>query len=136
MKAGEKLHLAPEFESLAKEEQRDALESDEREGLVREYLETLLPAEWDGMDLFDRRSFLAGSGTDNIGRTGTVRRTRVCNMEIWCELFGKDQGNRGRAESNTLTAMLPKLGWTRKEKKERVKPYGPQIVFVPGDVPD
>ena len=136
VKAGEKLHLAPEFESLAKEEQRDALESDEREGLVREYLETLLPAEWDGMDLFDRRAFLAGSGADNIGRTGTVRRTRVCNMEIWCELFGKDQGNLGRAESNTLTAMLTKLGWTRKEKKERVKPYGPQIVFVPGDVPD
>ena len=104
------------------------------EGLVREYLETLLPEDWDGMDLFDRRSFLAG--VNNIGRAGTVARTRVCNMEIWCELFGKDQGSLGRAESNNLTAMLTKLGWVRKEKKERVKPYGPQFVFVPGDVPD
>ncbi len=50
--------------------------------------------------------------------------------------FGKDQGSLGRAESNNLTAMLTKLGWVRKEKKERVKPYGPQFVFVPGDVPD
>lgn len=41
--AGESLHLAPEIEVLAKEEQRSALESDEREGLVREYLETRLP---------------------------------------------------------------------------------------------
>lgn len=57
---GEKLHLAPDLETLAKSEQREALESDEREGLVREYLETLLPEDWDGMDLFDRRSFLAG----------------------------------------------------------------------------
>ena len=121
-------------ETLAKSEQREALESDEREGLVREYLETLLPEDWDGMDLFDRRSFLAG--VNNIGRAGTVARTRVCNMEIWCELFGKDQGSLGRAESNNLTAMLTKLGWVRKEKKERVKPYGPQFVFVPGDVPD
>ena len=32
--------------------------------------------------------------------------------------------------------MLTKLGWVRREKKERVKPYGPQFVFVPGDVPD
>ena len=131
---GEKLHLAPDLETLAKSEQREALESDEREGLVREYLETLLPEDWDGMDLFDRRSFLAG--VNNIGRVGTVARTRVCNMEIWCELFGKDQGSLGRAESNNLTAMLTKLGWVRKEKKERVKPYGPQFVFVPGDVPD
>ena len=73
---------------------------------------------------------------NNIGRVGTVARTRVCNMEIWCELFGKDQGSLGRAESNNLTAMLTKLGWVRKEKKERVRPYGPQFVFVPGDVPD
>ena len=136
VKAGEKLHLAPEIETLAKEEQREALESDEREGLVREYLDTLLPEDWDSLDVFDRRAFLAGSGTNNIGRVGTVRRTRVCNMEIWCELFGKDQGNLGRAESNTLAAMLTKLGWSRKEKKERVKPYGPQIVFVPNNVPD
>ena len=49
---GEKLHLAPDLETLAKSEQREALESDEREGLVREYLETLLPEDWDGMDLF------------------------------------------------------------------------------------
>ena len=101
---------------------------------MREYLETLLPEDWDDMDLFDRRCFLAG--TNNIGKKGTVRRTRVCNMEIWCELFGKDQGNLGRAESNTLAAMLTNLGWTRQEKKERVKPYGPQVIFVPDSVPN
>ncbi len=134
VKAGEKLHLAADIESLAKEEQREALESDEREGLVRDFLETLLPENWNSMDLFERRSFL--SGVSNIGAKGTVRRTRVCNMEIWCELFGKDQGNLGRAESNTLAAMLTKLGWIRQEKKERVKLYGPQVVFVPDNVPD
>ena len=134
VKQGEKLYLSTELEALSKAEQREAMESDEREGLVRLYLDTLLPEDWDGMDLFDRRSFLAG--VNNIGRAGTVARTRVCNMEIWCELFGKDQGSLGRAESNNLTAMLTKLGWVRKEKKERVKPYGPQFVFVPGDVPD
>ena len=134
VKAGEKLHLAADMESLAKEEQREALESDEREGLVRDFLETPLPENWDDMDLFERRSFL--SGVNNIGAKGTVRRTRVCNMEIWCELFGKDQGNLGRAESNALAAMLTKLGWTRQEKKERIKLYGPQVVFVPDNVSD
>jgi len=132
--AGEKLNLSAEIEALAKKEQREALESDEREGLVREYLETLLPENWDDMDICDRRAFFAGVG--NIGRIGTVRRTRVCNMEIWCELFGKDQGNLGRAESNNLAAMLHKMGWIKQEKKVRVKPYGPQFIYVPNDVPN
>lgn len=132
--AGEKLHLDPEIEIMAKEEQREALESDEREGLVREYLETLLPEDWDNMDLFERRSFLSGVNTTT--RVGSIPRTRVCNMEIWCELFGKDQGNLGRAESNNLAAMLHKMGWVKQERKVRIKPYGPQVVYVPTNVPD
>ena len=35
-----------------------------------------------------------------------------------------------------LTAALVKLSWTRLEKKERFKLYGPQVVFVPEGVPD
>ena len=132
--AGEQLHLDPELEIMAKEEQREALESDEREGLVREYLETLLPEDWDNMDLFERRSFLSGVNTTT--RVGSIPRTRVCNMEIWCELFGKDQGNLGRAESNNLAAMLHKMGWVKQERKVRIKPYGPQVVYVPTNVPD
>ncbi len=82
VKAGEKLYLDPEVEALAKAEQREAMESDEREGLVREYLEALLPDNWDDMDTFERRNFLDGTGKADIGKKGTIRRTQVCNMEI------------------------------------------------------
>ena len=37
VRQGEKLYLSPEMDALAKDEQREAMESDEREGLVREY---------------------------------------------------------------------------------------------------
>ncbi|MGN1179975.1 MAG: VapE domain-containing protein, partial [Suilimivivens sp.] len=77
VKAGEKLYLDPEVEALAKAEQREAMESDEREGLVREYLEALLPDNWDDMDTFERRNFLDGTGKADIGKKGTVRRTQV-----------------------------------------------------------
>ena len=102
---------------------------------MREYLDTLLPDDWDGMDLYERRNFLSGNTIAAHGRVGTVRRTRVCTLELWCELFGRDQGSIKRAESNALTAMLIKLGWRRQEKKERIPLYGPQVVFVPGAVP-
>lgn len=131
VKEGEKLYLDPEVEALAKAEQREAMESDEREGLVREYLDALLPDNWDDMDTFERRNFLDGTGKADIGKKGTIRRTQVCNMEIWCECFGKERSNLKRADSNELSGILVKLGWVRLDRKERVANYGPQFIFVP-----
>ena len=130
---GEPLYLTPEVERLAEAEQSGALESDAREGVVEEYLERLLPEDWDGMSIFDRRNFLNGSEFGSGGRVGTVRRTKVCNMEIWCECFEKDRANLSISESNKIKAILVKLGWTRQEKKLRIPLYGPQWVYVPGE---
>ncbi|AWW25966.1 virulence-associated E family protein [Acetobacterium sp. KB-1] len=139
VEAGEKLYLTPEEERMAKDEQRAALESDEREGLVREYLDTLLTDSWDDMDLFERRNFLSGNELGEIGKRGTVQRNQVSSMEIWCECFGKERANIGRADSNAIAAILIKLGWERMPNKTRLPMYGPQYIFVPkcvpGDVP-
>ena len=131
VRQGEKLYLSPEMDALAKDEQREAMESDEREGLVREYLDTLLPERWAEMDLFERRNFLSGSDFGGLQEKGTVRRTSVSNMEIWCECFGKERANLRRTDSNELTGILARLGWKRAESKVRIPLYGPQYVFVP-----
>lgn len=131
VRQGEKLYLSPEMDALAKDEQREAMESDEREGLVREYLDTLLPERWAEMDLFERRNFLTGSDFGGLQEKGTVRRTSVSNMEIWCECFGKERANLRRTDSNELTGILARLGWKREESKVRIPLYGPQYVFVP-----
>lgn len=129
--SGEKLILPIEVENFAKNEQREAMESDEREGLVSEYLETLLPENWDDMDLFERRNFLDGTSFGDIGKSGSVRRTCVSNIEIWCECFQHDRASIRRSDSNELASILTRLGWVRREKKERNPLYGPQYVFVP-----
>lgn len=131
VKQGEKLYLSAELEALSKAEQREAMESDEREGLVRLYLDTLLPEDWDGMDIFERRNFLTGSDFGDAQKHGTVKRTQVSNMEIWCECFGKERANIRRTDSNELTAILARLGWKRLDSKVRIPLYGPQYVFVP-----
>jgi len=128
---GEKLYLSPEIEALAKNEQRDALEADEREGLVQDFLDTLLPESWDKMDTYERRNFLEGTGAGGIGQTGTVKRTTVSNMEIWCECFCKERANLKRADSNELMAILAKLGWVRRPKKTPIPLYGQQYVYDP-----
>lgn len=131
VRQGEKLYLSPEMDALAKDEQREAMESDEREGLVREYLDTLLPERWAEMDLFERRNFLTGSDFGGLQEKGMVKRTNVSNMEIWCECFGKERANLRRTDSNELTGILARLGWKREESKVRIPLYGPQYVFVP-----
>ena len=131
VRQGEKLYLSAEMDALAKDEQREAMESDEREGLVREYLDTLLPERWAEMDLFERRNFLTGSDFGGLQEKGTVKRTSVSNMEIWCECFGKERANLRRTDSNELTGILARLGWKRADSKVRIPLYGPQYVFVP-----
>lgn len=131
VKQGEKLYLDPSMEVLAKTEQREAMESDEREGLVKDFLEVLLPEDWDDMDLYERRNFLNGSEFGGSSRVGVTKRTMVSNMEIWCECFGKERANIKRSDSNELSSILIKLCWVKNTNKTRIPLYGPQWIFVP-----
>jgi len=107
---GEKLYLEGDDAVLAVAEQADAMETDEREGLVRQYLDTLLPNNWDELDIFERRNFLNGTGVADIGKQGTVQRKLVCNLEIWCECFGKDPSALKKVDSYELGSIMQKLG--------------------------
>ena len=79
VKAGEKLYLNSELERLAKAEQSEAMEQDEREGLVRSYLETLVPRNWYSLEIWQRRNFI-NEPTDPTQPAGVCRRDVVCNI--------------------------------------------------------
>ena len=132
VKAGEKLYLESSLEQLAKDEQREAMESDEREGLVRDYLDMLLPEDWADMDLYERREYINGTEFGGIHRVGVHKRDSVSNMEIWCECFGKDRANLRRVDGNEISSIMSGIGgWSGLVKKERIPLYGPQWLYVP-----
>lgn len=111
---GEKLYLEGSDVELATNEQADAMESDEREGLVRTYLDTLLPDDWNDLSLYERRNYLNGSEFGGESRVGTVERTLVCNMEIWCECFGRDASAMKPADSYSIAGIMKKInGWNK-----------------------
>jgi hypothetical protein len=111
---GEKLYLEGDDVSLAIGEQADAMETDEREGLVRTYLDTLMPEDWSTMSLYERRNFLGGSEFGGGVRVGMVKRTLVCNMEIWSECFGKDASSMKTSDSYAISAIMRKIGeWNK-----------------------
>ena len=110
---GEQLYLEGNLLSEAEEVQTQAMEQDDREGLIRNYLDTLLPENWDVMDMYERRAFFSERSTGMTVK-GTVRRTVVCNMEIWCECFGKDPALLSKNDSYLITAIMQRIeGWDR-----------------------
>ena len=135
---GEDLLLEGDAEETAKEMQIESMESDDREGIVHEYLEKLLPNDWSTMSISDRRMFLAGDEFMSQSKVGTVKRDRVCNLEIWAECFGKDPTTIRKQDSYELTAIMTKMdGWKKydgnKTGKLRCPPYGTQLVYVRDD---
>ena len=71
---GETLYLEDDEARQAVSEQADAMEIDERAGLVRIYLNTLLPEEWGKMSLHERRNFLRDGDFDSQKNDGGVQR--------------------------------------------------------------
>ena len=128
-KAGEKLYLSPELEDYAKEEQRAAMERDDREGLVQEYLDMLLPDHWDSMDVYKRRDYVRDAD-DPMRPDGSVRRMEVSNMEIWCECFGKAKEDMKPSDSYAIAAIMERVdGWSRTGKAKVLPIYGKQRIY-------
>ena len=121
---GEDLYLTGEAEAEANRIQEEFAEADDRAGMVQGYLDRLLPEDWPKMDIYARREWL---GTD---AKGTVKRTRVCRMEIWCEVFGNPPGRIDRYESKAIHAILEKAGW-RMGGSMRLGGYGKQRIYRP-----
>lgn len=132
---GEELFLKGDVAAEAYSQQRNAMETDAREGIVQEYLDRLLPEDWDNYDLFQRRNFLNGNEFGGQTEEGTIRRTRVCAMEIWCECFGKPRETMKKTDTYEIEAILYKLGGWKKYDgntacKLRIPGYGIQRAYV------
>ncbi len=133
--AGEELMLKGAEAQIALSMQQEALENDDREGLIREYLEKLLPEDWSKLSLSERRMFLAGDEFATVVRAGVIKRDKVCNIELWAECFGKDPASIKKQDSYELAAIMNKLtGWKRYEGNKSGKlsfaAYGPQCAYV------
>lgn len=129
---GEELVLTGDAAKQATLRQQDAMEGDDREGLVRDYLERLLPSDWKEMDLSSRRMFLHG---DDFGeRKGTELREKVCTLELWAECLGRDPGTFRKSDAYELNAIMSRIeGWKKydgnRSGRVRFPLYGPQNAY-------
>jgi len=135
--AGEELFLKGDVAEAAADAQRNAMETDDREGLVTAFLDTLLPEGWDEMDIFRRQEYFRF--TDDPTRPdGKVRRIQVSNIEIWCECFGRSRDSIKKSDSYEIEAILRSIGkWEKysgnKTGKRSIPIYGIQRVYLRTD---
>jgi putative DNA primase/helicase len=128
---GETLILDNSLTGAAESAQIEAFESDEREGLVRDYLDKLLPNNWKDMSLNDRREFLRGEGELGAIAIGTEMRQQVCAVEIWSELFGRDSGTIRKVDSYEIGGIMRKIeGWVNINDRVSLPIYGRQRMFT------
>ena len=127
--AGEELFLDHTLEDYARKEQSEAMEQDDREGLVARYLDMLLPETWDTMDVHQRRDYVQDPD-GLLNAKGTMHRETVSNIEIWCECFGKAKEDIKPADSYAISAIMARLpDWSRPETRRRIPIYGLQRLY-------
>ena len=129
-RSGEKLYLDADLEAYARQEQREAMEQDDREGIVRNYLDMLLPDDWDSMDYYRRREYIRDID-DPTRAEGTVKRQTVSNIEIWCECFGKSKEEMRPSDSYAISAIMVRIeGWEKCGARQMLPIYGRQRIYT------
>ena len=138
-KQGEPLYLSEELEAQAKQRQQDFNDDNDDPivAMLDKYLITLLPVNWDTMDIQARRSYLRDP--DPLQAEGTVKRDKVCAAEFICEQLGKDMADK---DYKYLCRRVSKMIGDRPEwervssTKHAAKLYGTQRGFRRVEQPD
>lgn len=126
---GEPLYLTGEIEQEAKLKQEEHREASVREGLIKEFVERQIPADWANWDIPRRRTYWSGGVADNDKIT-KVDRDRICAIEVWCECFNCAPKDMTKADTREINSILANLeGWTRKSNGARFGPYSLQRGF-------
>lgn len=125
-KKGEPLYLSKELEAYAREVQAAYEEENPRVGIVADYLDRLLPEDWDSKDLYSRRQWL------ETAAEGTVQRDCVCTLEIWTEALGGNPDKYDRYAGKDVREIMEKLPEWRYQgnKQKTIRPYGRQRFYT------
>lgn len=130
------LRLSPESEARAREIQEAKTEGSELVGIIKSYLNTPVPANWNKMAIAERHYFVENGETD--GEEETKERfliVKTCALAIWCECLGGNRLNFNNAKAREINTILANLdGWERYKGNKRgvlkFKGYGAQRAYV------
>ena len=125
----EPLYMDAALEKLAIEAQTQHLENDAREGMILNFLDTMVPEDWNSRDEDSRRIFYMNQL--NNKHLCVVKRDRICAVELWVECFRQDKGKLKNSDSKSLNDILRKLPeWEEAKGPRKTSAYGNQRIFI------
>lgn len=120
---GEPLYLSGEAEIMANAEQDLHRESSEKEGMIRDYLDKLIPNNWYTMSIGQRRQYL--NGNLEVDEDNLMKREKTCVLEIYEECFGGDLRYIKPQDRKEIRECMSKMkGWIKEQKAIRIGSYG------------
>lgn len=125
-KDGESLLLSEKAQAIADSFQKEYVETDERLGLVEDFLNRKITDNWYELSTFEHKDYLF-----RMPHLCNVEREYVCNMEIFQEALDGRCGYLDRKESYAIKRMMAKLPeWEFQGKaKRRFGVYGNQHYY-------
>ena len=127
-KQAEPLFMDKKLEQLANEVQKEHMESDPKEGMILNFLDTLVPEDWNSRDEENRRIFYMNSASNK--ELCKVKRDRICAIELWVECFRQDKGKIKNSDAIAIKDILRHLpGWEEVKTPRKTAAYGSQRVF-------
>lgn len=123
-------YLDPEQEREVERVRRGYVDiaQDGRLGIIENYLNTLLPADWKSRNIELRRAFF--TNLDPIQPEGITPRDEVSVAEILSECFKKDPDERYRTQRKDIKFLMAQLpDWKYTGEIQRCGPYGTQRVY-------
>lgn len=131
-RAGEKLCLEPEDEDEMRAIQKAYNEdvNDARIGMIAEFVDKDLPAEWRAMSTPERQVYIGDEAQQEV--RGQWKRDRVCAIEVLVELFHERIDDKNRYKVKDINSLLDRLpGWKKAETPVRFpQPYGMQRGYL------
>ena len=128
--SGEPLHLNDRAEEEARKRQQEHKEVSAREGIIREFLDRKVPADWLQYSI-DKRRMYWGSIQTAENSADLVPRDRISAIEIWCECFNGDIRQMKQADTREINSILDHIeGWERQRSPIRCGPYNMQRGYM------
>lgn len=125
-KGGETVWLGAEIEQEAVKAQEAHTEENELVGMVAEFLDKPVPANWYDLDISVRKEVMQGTGFE-VDEADSVLRDKVCLAEIWVEMLGGDMTRFDFHSKKRIADAMNKIPWWVKGTTSRFgSSYGTQ----------
>lgn len=136
------LYLKDEIAEIAKANEREFIQADDRKGLVEKYLSIRIPQNWKKLPEVTRQRYvregvaIEGEENPTIGvrradfEEPLELRSMVSNAEIFCECFGKDFADFSRSDANDIALIMKSIEGWQGDKVFANTPYGKQRCYA------